>query len=105
VLVTIPEALGVYQSRRLVSQFADFGLQVRHMVINHVITAPDCGFHRQRQAMQAPYLDLLEEEYGDRMELVRVPTRPYEVKGVVRLREIEAILFGDGYAIPDRYGT
>jgi arsenite-transporting ATPase len=95
VLVTIPEALGVYQSRRLVDQFADFGLDIEHMIINHVIVEPDCDFHRQRQAMQAPYLALLDEEYGDRMELVRVPARPYEVKGVARLREIEAILFRD----------
>jgi len=95
VLVTIPEALGVFQSRRLVDQFAHFGLDVGHMIINHVITEPDCDFHRQRQAMQAPYLTLLEEEYGRRMALVHVPARPYEVKGVARLREIETILFGD----------
>jgi arsenite-transporting ATPase len=105
VLVTIPEALGVYQSRRLVDQFADFGLDVEHMIINHVIVEPDCDFHRERQAMQAPYLALLDKEYGDRMELVCVPARPYEVKGVARLREIEAILFGDGHGIPNRYGA
>ena len=93
VLVTIPEALGVYQSRRLVAQFAQFGLQVRHMVINQVITDPDCEFHRQRQAMQAPYLQLLRDQYGDSMDLVPVPARPWEVKGVVQLREVERALF------------
>ncbi len=93
VLVTIPEALGVYQSRRLVGQFAQFGLDIRHMVINHVVRDLDCDFHRQRQAMQAPYLQLLQNEYGHRMELVTIPDRPYEVKGVARLQEIERILF------------
>lgn len=101
VLVTIPEALGVYQSRRLVSQFAEFGLDVRHMIVNHVIASADCEFHRQRQAMQAPYLALLDEEYRDRIQLVHVPARPYEVKGVRRLREIERVLFGDGGAMPE----
>lgn len=105
VLVTIPEALGVYQSRRLVDQFADFGLVVGHMIINHVIADPDCGFHRQRQAMQAPYLAMLNDEYGDRMALVHVPARPYEVKGVARLREIEAILFSDADAAPGNLGS
>jgi arsenite-transporting ATPase len=105
VLVTIPEALGVYQSRRLVDQFAKFGLEVGHMIVNHVIADPDCAFHRQRQAMQAPYLAMLEEEYRDRINLVRVPARPYEVKGVARLREIEAILFRDGRATADHQGT
>lgn len=95
VLVTIPEALGVYQSRRLVNQLAQFGLDVGHIIVNHVILEPDCEFHRQRQAMQAPYLAMLDEEYGERMSLVSVPARPYEVKGVSRLREIERALFAD----------
>jgi arsenite-transporting ATPase len=93
VLVTIPEALGVYQSRRLVDQFAQFGLGIRHMIINHVIIQPDCEFHRQRQAMQAPYIRMLHDEYAGRMEIVQIPARPWEVKGVVRLREMEKVLF------------
>ena len=100
VLVTIPEALGVYQSRRLVGQFAHYGLDIRHMVINQVVSEAECEFHRQRQAMQAPYLDLLTSEFAGRMELVRVPAQPWEVKGVARLREIEQILF-DSDADPD----
>jgi arsenite-transporting ATPase len=94
VLVTIPEALGVYQSRRLVDQFARFGLGIRHMIINHVVTSPDCEFHRQRQAMQAPYIRMLREAYGDRMEIVQVPAQPQEIKGVARLQQMETILFG-----------
>jgi arsenite-transporting ATPase len=94
VLVTIPEALGVYQSRRLVDQFARFGLGIRHMIINHVITSPDCEFHRQRQAMQAPYIRMLRDAYADRMEIVQIPAQPQEIKGVARLRQMETILFG-----------
>lgn len=104
VLVTIPEALGVYQSRRLVDQFARFGLEVEHMIVNHVIQDPECSFHRQRQAMQAPYLAMLDQEYANRMKLVHVPARPYEVKGVARLCEIEEILFGDAQ-VPDHSGS
>ena len=95
VLVTIPEALGVNQSRRLVKQFATFGLHIRHMLINQVVVDPMCDFHRQRQAMQAPYLQLLQDEFGERMAMALVPARPWEVKGVAQLREIETILFGD----------
>ncbi|MBN1317446.1 MAG: ArsA family ATPase, partial [Anaerolineales bacterium] len=73
VLVTVPEALGVYQSRRLVDQFARFGLDIRHMIINRVVVEADCDFHRERQTMQLPYLELLRGEYGQRMELVEVP--------------------------------
>lgn len=93
VLVTIPEALGVYQSQRLVNQFADFGLTIQHMIINHVIVDPDCDFHRHRQGMQAPYIRLLQEEYADRMEIVQVAARPWEIKGLARLRQLERALF------------
>lgn len=95
VLVTIPEALGVYQSRRLVEQFGRLGIEIRHMIVNHVVARPDCEFHRQRQAMQAPYLRMLSQEYAGRMEIVPVPARPWEIKGVKRLMEMERILFAD----------
>jgi arsenite-transporting ATPase len=94
VLVTIPEALGVYQSRRLVDQFAEFGLNVRHMIINHVVETADCEFHRQRQAMQTPYLEMLAADYGERMSLIRIPEQAWEVKGVARLQAVEDLLFG-----------
>jgi anion-transporting ArsA/GET3 family ATPase len=93
VLVTVPEALGVYQSRRLVDQFARFGLDIRHMIVNRVVVQADCEFHQERQAMQQPYLELLRSEYSERMELVEVPARPWEVKGIAQLGEIERILY------------
>jgi arsenite-transporting ATPase len=93
VLVTIPEALGVYQTQRLVGEFARFGLQVRHLIINHVITDPDSGFLRARQAMQAPYIHMLQEAYGRRMTIIQVPQFPHEIKGVERLRVLEKVLF------------
>jgi arsenite-transporting ATPase len=95
ILVTIPEALGVYQSRRVIKDFKQHGLDVRHMIINDVVRDHhDCDFLRQRAEMQRPYLEMLKDEYGDQMTLVELPLLPYEVKGVERLREVEQILFG-----------
>jgi len=93
IMVTIPEALGVYQTRRLFSEFARFGLQVRHLIINHVITDPDSDFLRARQAMQASYIQLLHQEYNGQMEIIQVPEFPHEVKGVERLKLVEKVLF------------
>jgi arsenite-transporting ATPase len=94
ILVTIPEALGVYQTRRLVGEFARFGLTVRHLIVNHVITDPDSDFLRARQAMQAPYIQLLHQEYGQHMEIIQVPEFAHEIKGVEKLRILEKVLFG-----------
>jgi arsenite-transporting ATPase len=93
VLVTIPEALGVYQARRLVGEFARFGLEIERMVVNHIIDGADSEFLRQRQAMQRPYLQLLEEEYGQRMSITHVPLFAQEIKGVERLDQVARILF------------
>ncbi len=94
ILVTIPEALGVFQSKRVIEELSRHGLDVRYIVINDVIVDPDCDFHRQRMEMQIPYIEMLDNEYGDRMTLVKLPLLPYEVKGVERLREVGGILFG-----------
>jgi arsenite-transporting ATPase len=93
VLVTIPEALGVYQARRLVGEFAQFGLEIHHMIVNHVISQNDSDFLRQRQAMQRPYLDLLTQEYGQRIAITQLPLFADEMRGTERLRKLDKLLF------------
>ncbi len=93
VLVTIPEALGVYQARRLVGEFARFGLRIHYLIINHVILEPDCPFHEQRAAMQRPYIDLLKQEYDGQLELIQLPAFAREMKGIDRLKMMRRELF------------
>jgi len=93
VLVTIPEALGVYQTRRLVGEFARFGLKIRYLIVNHVIQEPDCPFHRQRAAMQRPYIELLAQAYDGQLEMIQLPAFAREMKGIDRLRILERVLF------------
>jgi len=98
VLVTIPEALGVYQTRRLAGELSRFGLEIRHLVVNHVIQDADSDFLRRRRAMQQPYLCALAEEFGRRMSITQLPLLPEEIKGTDRLREVEKLLFSGGTA-------
>ncbi|HSJ56218.1 MAG TPA: ArsA family ATPase [Anaerolineae bacterium] len=93
ILVTIPEALGVYQARRLVGEFAQFGLEIENLIVNHVIVEADGDFMRRRREMQRPYLALLEDEYGSEMTITHLPLLADEVKGVERLRRLEGLLF------------
>lgn len=92
-LVTIPEALGVYQTRRLVREFKRQGFDISYLIINNVIKEPDCAFHRKRREMQVAYIEMLVREYGEEMEIIRLPLFPYEMKGVERLKELERVLF------------
>jgi arsenite-transporting ATPase len=93
ILVTIPEALGVYQTRRLVRDLGRYGLDVRYLIVNSVIKNPGCEFHRVRREMQSMYIGIVREEYGERMEVMELPLFPYEMKGVERLKELERMLF------------
>lgn len=94
IMVTIPEALGFHQSRRVIGELEKYGLRVRYMVINGVVRIPDCDFLRQRMEMQQHYLRMLSREYDGRVMLIELPLFPYEIRGIERLREVEALLFG-----------
>lgn len=94
-LVTIPEALGVNQTRRVAKDLERFGINIGGVVINHVLTigAADSAFNRSRREMQLRYIDELEKTYGGVMPVVKMPLLPFEVKGVDALYEVEKILF------------
>jgi arsenite-transporting ATPase len=95
ILVAIPEALSVYQARRLVGEFAHFGLDIRHLIVNNVIDGADSDFLRRRQAMQRPYLDLLAAEYGEQMSITQLPLFADEIRGTERLKKVEEWLFAN----------
>ncbi|KAF0185156.1 MAG: arsenite-activated ATPase ArsA [Nitrospirae bacterium] len=92
VVVTIPEALGVYQSRRVIQELAQHGLKVRRIVVNGVIETSDSEFLNCRKNMQHPYIQMLQNEFGP-AALTKMPLLSGEVKGLKMLREVEAVLF------------
>ena len=92
ILVTIPEALGVYQTRRVKVNLEKHGIDVQHLIVNNVVLEAQCDFLRRRREMQRPYIRILETEYGA-SGLTKVPLLPFEVKGIDRLREVEGWLF------------
>jgi arsenite/tail-anchored protein-transporting ATPase len=98
VVVTIPEALGVRQTERIIRDFAEYQLKVNHLIVNHVIKDADCEFHRLRKEMQQHYIKVLKDEYADHINVIEVPLSPQEIKGVERIRRIAAILFGSATA-------
>jgi arsenite-transporting ATPase len=93
VVVTIPEALGVKQTERIIQDFDAHGLPINHLIINHVIEKADCTFHRTRRQMQADYIKLLSAEYGKRLHLTLLPLSPNEIKGIESIREASQLLF------------
>ena len=95
ILVTIPEALGIKQTERIIQDFDQHGLTVSYLIVNHVIEKADCSVHETRRNMHRGYIQQLADSYGDRIPQIYLPEAPLEVKGLKRIREVSQILFAD----------
>ncbi len=93
IIVTIPEALGVRQTERIIKDFDDYQLEVNHLIVNYVIQEADCNFHKIRKEMQQHYIQTLKNQYSHRIGLIELPLMPQEIKGVERINKISEILF------------
>ncbi|MBN1255783.1 MAG: ArsA family ATPase [Deltaproteobacteria bacterium] len=93
IVVTIPESLGVKQTERIIHNFDTHGLPVHYLIVNNCIEQADCAFHQQRKTMQAHYIRLLSDTYGERLRLIFLPLSPLEIKGTNRIKTVSQVLF------------
>jgi arsenite-transporting ATPase len=93
IIVTIPEALGVKQTERIIKDFDEYQLKVNYLIVNYVIQKADCEFHKVRSEMQQSYIKLLGDLYSGRIQLIQTPLFPHEIKGVEKIQRISDILF------------
>lgn len=91
-IVTIPEALGVKLTERVITEFNENLLKIENIVVNYVVKEADCEFHRARMEMQKHYLNLLANDYKN-TNLVILHLTAWEVKGVERIAGITQALF------------
>jgi arsenite-transporting ATPase len=93
IIVTIPEALGVKQTERIIKDFDEYQLKVNHLIVNYVIQNADCEFHKMRSEMQQNYIKILKDQYSQRITIIETPLFPHEIKGVEKIKRISEILF------------
>lgn len=93
IVVTIPEALGVKQTERIIQDFDAHGLPVHYLIVNHCIEKADCAFHRKRKEMQTHYIRVLSDTYAGRLRLILLPLSPFEIKGTDRIKMVSQALF------------
>lgn len=92
VLVTIPEALGVNQTRRILIELKNHGLWVDLVIVNQYVARPDCQFHKARKEMQDRYLTEILCQFKD-LPVKVVPSLAEEVKGIASLETFSHLLF------------
>ncbi|MEA1959511.1 MAG: ArsA family ATPase [Chloroflexota bacterium] len=93
-MVTIAEALAVYQLDDIFKEFSSYGLNIDRVIINQVVEDPDSEFMRRKSEMQRGYIADIMEIYAGKQRML--PMFPYELTGLDRLREAMKVLFRDG---------
>ena len=91
-MVTIPEALAVEQLEAAFQEFSRFGLAVKSIVINNVVSEPDSDFLLTKAKQQEDYLEHIRDRYSH-LNITELPMFPREVKGTERLREVGNLLY------------
>ena len=90
-MVTIPEALSVYQLDDVVEELARYDLRISRLIVNNVVQVADSPFLEQKRSQQQPHLRRLRERHGG-VPIVEIPLFPQEVRGVERLRAVGQLL-------------
>jgi arsenite-transporting ATPase len=96
-MVTIPEALAVYQLDDVLEELARYGLGISRLVVNNVVQVADSPFLEQKRSQQQLHLVRLRERHAN-VPIVEIPLFPQEVRGVERLRAVGALLAGGAAA-------
>lgn len=94
IAVTIPEAMSVLETERLLHRLEELSVACRWMVVNKIVPHTTCTFCREVREGQLHHLDAL-KDLGRR--LTQVPLFPQEIRGVAALTRVAKTVYGDGY--------
>lgn len=94
-MVTIPEALAVAQLESVFQELDRYGLAVKRIIVNNVVSEPDSEFLQTKARQQQVYRQHIRDNYSH-LEIIELPMFPQEVKGTQKLGEVQKILFQGG---------
>jgi arsenite-transporting ATPase len=89
--VTIPEAMAVQETRRLLRSLAGIPVRCSWVVANMVYPPTSCAFCAVVREEQLTFLDEIETLGPD---CIHVPAFPYEPRGVEALGRVARVIYG-----------
>jgi len=92
VVVTIPEAMGMLESKRLVKALAKLKIPVKHLIINRIIPTNSCSFCLSKREEQEKYIQEMEKKFSD-LAITKMLLESREVRGIDDLNKIGSYLF------------
>jgi len=92
VAVTIPEAMGLFELKRLIEALENAGIPCEHIAVNMVVPQTNCDFCSLKRGEQQGYINKIHSTYPTRM-VTKVPLFPHNVRGINDLKKIGQIIF------------
>ena len=91
VCVTIPEAMSLAETKRLVQRLSQLRVACRQLIVNMVVPPTECLFCQAKRAEQQGYRKEF-EALG--LGIHELPLFPHQIVGVDALREIAGTIYG-----------
>ena len=101
IVVAAPEAMGVYETERLLTALKKNKIPVNHIIVNGVNPHVECDFCTSRRENQEKYIKEMEEKFSE-YDIIEMPLFPHEVRGAENLSEFASVLFGKAYEYKPR---
>ena len=94
VAVTVPEAMGVFDTQRSLVTLDHLQIPCQHLVVNRVMPPTACDFCLVKREEQQGYIRGLRDRFS-RYIVTELPFFPHEIRGLVGLREVSRAIYGD----------
>lgn len=93
IAITIPEALGVYETKRMIEDLDTMNIPVRHIVVNNIVPKErGSTWLETRKKTQENYIKELKKSYKD-YEFTEIEQEAEEIKGLKKLEKLSQKLF------------
>ena len=90
--VTKPEVLAIEETERLLKTLKGYGISVNSIIVNQIKSGESkCPFCSKEEKEQKRELNTINQKFTN-FKLHRVPTFPYQIRGIKRLKEFAQVL-------------
>jgi len=104
VVVTIPEAMSVFETEHLISEIKKAEICLEHIIINGIIPAPaaKCSFCISQLKSQREYVKEI-GEFG--YKITEIPLFEHEIRGIDMLADFGDVIYGEGRGAETEIGN
>lgn len=93
--VVVPQALAIEETERLLKTLKEYGIRVESIVVNQIKSSENkCLFCSKEEKEQKKELNTINQKFAN-YQLYRIPTFPYQIRGINRLKEYAQVLLGE----------